>query len=299
MVTRVAVIGAGGMGSWFARFFKSRGDSVIISDRDQRKARRLASRIAAKHASNNIGATRGSDIIVLATPVNAVSSIVKEILPALRRDALLLDVCAVKSAVAPALRLAQRRGVRVASIHPMFGPLARGLSRRVIVIVRTGKDTRGIRSVKLLFDGARIVSADPEAHDKQMALTLALPHFLNMVFATTISNRGSFAEIRKFAGRTFDLQMLLAETVASEPETIADIQIMNKEFVIVLRDFLRNTRSLARIVERGDRAELVARYNRIRERLSVDPEFAAARDMFEKVCEMSSAISNSLGSTGL
>lgn len=291
MVTRVAVIGAGGMGSWFARFFKSRGDSVIVSDRDRRKARRLASRIGAICASNNVDAARGSDVVVLAAPVHTVSSIVKEILPALRRNVLLFDVCAVKSAVIPALRLAERHGVRVASIHPMFGPLARGLRKRLIIIVRTRKDTRDVKAVKRLFDGARIFTAHPNVHDKQMALTLALPHFLNMAFAMAISRRGSFAEIRKFAGRTFNLQMLLAEAVASEPETIADIQIMNKQFGVILRDLQRDIRSLARIVERQDRVELVARYMRIRERLSVDPESSTARKIFEKVCDISSEIS--------
>jgi len=291
MVTRVAVIGAGGMGSWFARYFKSRGGSVIVSDRDRRKAQRLASKIRARHASSNMEAARGSDIIILATPANVVSHIVKEILPALRRNALLLDVCAVKSAVIPALRLAERRGVKVASIHPMFGPLARRVRKKLIIIVRTGKDRRGMKTVKRLFRGARIFSAEPGAHDRQMALTLALPHFLNMVFAMTISKSGSIAEVRKFAGRTFNLQMLLAETVASEPETTADIQIMNEDFEIILRGLQRDIRSLYQIVKRGDRAELVARYERIRQRISVDPKFDEARGTFEKICEMSHAIS--------
>lgn len=291
MGTRVAVIGAGGMGSWFARFFKSRGHSLIVADRDQRRARLLASRIQAKWASSNVEAARVSDIVILATPANDVSDVVNEILPALRKDALLFDICAIKSAVIPALRSAEKRGFRVASIHPMFGPLASGVRERKIVIVRTGKNTRGSKMMKHLFEGAQILLADQRVHDRQMAVTLALPHFLNMVFAMAVCRRRNFAEIRKFAGRTFNLQMLLAETVASEPETTADIQIMNKEFRTVLRDLQRDIRSLAMIVNRQDRAELVARYKRIRERLSLDPEFSAARQVFEKVCETSSTIS--------
>jgi len=290
MVTRVAVIGAGGMGSWFARYFKSRGDSIIVSDTDRAKAQCLASRIRARYASSNVEATRGSDIVILATPANVVSDTVKEILPALRRNALLLDICAVKSVVIPALLIAEKRGVKVASIHPMFGPLARGVRKKLIIIVRTGKDERGMKIVKRLFRGARIFSAEPEAHDRQMAMTLALPHFLNMVFAMVVSKGRSFAVMKKFAGRTFNLQMLLAETVASEPETAADIQIINKHFAIILRGLQRDIRSLYQIVKRGDRAELVAHYERIRRRLSVDPEFDSARRTFEKVCEISSAI---------
>src|SRR5208283_705010 len=56
---KVAIIGAGAMGSWFARFFKTRGNSVIISDRDRRKARLLASRIHVRWASSNVEAVKG------------------------------------------------------------------------------------------------------------------------------------------------------------------------------------------------------------------------------------------------
>jgi prephenate dehydrogenase len=281
---KVAVIGAGGMGSWFARFFKSREDSVTVSDRDPRRARLLASKIRVRWASSNVEAVRGSHIVVLATPANVVSNVINEILPALRKNVLLVDICAVKSAVMPALRAAEKRGVQVASIHPLFGPLASGLRGKKVVVVRTGRHKRDSSTLKHILENAHILSTNPEVHDKQTALTLALPHFLSMAFAMTMSKR-SFAEIRRFAGRTFNLQMLLAETVASEPETAADIQIMNKEFLVVLRHLQQNIRLLAEIVSRQERAELIAYYRRIREHLSSDPKFAQAGETFEKACE--------------
>jgi len=289
----VAVIGAGGMGSWFARFFKSRGDSVTVCDIDQSKARRLAARLRSRYASTNPEAARGSDIVVLATPANVVSNVVKEISPALRRGAFLLDLCAIKSAVAPALRSAQRRGVIVASIHPMFGPLASGLRGKTIVVVRMRKDKRAVNIVKRLFPEARILLTDSGTHDRQMAVTLALPHFLNMLFAKTISRTKKLAELRKFAGRTFSLQMLLAETVVNDPETTADIQIMNRQFAAVLRNLQRDIRSLGKVLNRGDRTELVSRYTRVRQLLSSDPEFGTARSRFEKLCEVASRSSES------
>jgi len=291
MARKVAVIGAGGMGSWFAQFFASRGDYVVVSDRDQSKARRLASRIGVKHLSNNVEAAGGSDIIILATPAHVLSSVVKEILPALRRNALLFDICAIKSAVIPALRSAERHGVQVASIHPMFGPLASGLRGRVMIVVRTGRNMRGTNMVKRLFREARILVVEPKVHDKWMAVTLALPHFLNMAFATSISTKGKLRELKRFAGRTFNLQMLLAEAVAGEPETTTDIQIMNKEFGITLRQLQRDIQSLARIVRSRDRAELITHYKRVRDFLSTDPDFNYAQRRFEQIYESYSTIS--------
>jgi prephenate dehydrogenase len=285
---KVAVIGAGGMGSWFARFFKSRGSHVTVSDRDRHRARLLASRIGVRWVSSNVEAVMENDVVVLAIPANAVSKVVNEILPGLREKSLLVEICAVKSPVMSTLRLAEKRGVQVVSIHPLFGPLARGLRGKKVLIVRTGGQNRGSQTIRKLLSNARFFLTDPRLHDKQTALTLALPHFLNMAFAMTLSKR-NVAEVRRFAGRTFDLQMLLAETVASEPETTADIQVMNKEFRSVLRELQRNINVLAGTVNRHDRTELVARYRQIREGLLSDPKFAFAGAAFERACEAASA----------
>jgi prephenate dehydrogenase len=285
MVTRIAVIGAGGMGAWFTRFFKSRGHLVIVADRDSSKAKRLASKLRAKYASNNIEAARESDIIILATPANVIPKVIKEILPVLRRDAMICEISATKSIVMPALRSAEKRGAKIASIHPMFGPLTHDIRDRSIIAIRTGKDTRGYTTMKYLLQGARFFLTDQDIHDRQMAVTLGLPHFLNMAFAMTLSKRRNLAEIRKYAGRTFNLQMLLAQAIADEPETTADIQIMNKQFRRVLRELQRDIRSLARIVNRRDRARLITQYKKIRRALSSEQEFRVARATFEKVAE--------------
>jgi prephenate dehydrogenase/chorismate mutase len=291
---RVAVIGAGGMGSWFARFFKSKGALVTLSDRSRHRAMIIASRIRVRCARNNVEAVRGSDVVILATPTNAVSRVVKEILPALRKGVLLVDIAAVKSPVMSALRLAEKRGVQVLSIHPMFGPLASSLRGKSVVVVRTRKRKRDHDRIKDMLGAAHIVPVDPKVHDKQTAFSLALPHFLNMAFAMTMSGR-SVSEMREFAGRTFKLQMLLAESVAREPETTADIQIMNKQFPAVLHELERNFKLLAEAVKSGDRAGLITRYQRIRKYLSSDPEFAIAGQVLEKAYDMISIESRGRG----
>ncbi len=287
---KVAVIGAGGMGSWFARFFKSRGSYVTVSDSNERRARLLASRIGVRWASSNVRAVMGSDVIVLAVPANTVQKVVDEVLSSLRIGSLLVEISAVKSPVTAVLRSAEKRGIQVASIHPLFGPLATNLWEKKVVIVRIGKQKPGIRNARKLLGNAHFLLTNSKVHDQQTALTLALPHFLNMAFAMTIS-KSNVAEVRRFAGRTFDLQMLLAESVASEPETTADIQIMNREFQSVLRQLQRNVGVLAGTVKRRDRAALVASYRQIQDRLQSDPNFAFAGAAFEKACEAASTIS--------
>jgi prephenate dehydrogenase/chorismate mutase len=279
----VAVLGAGAMGSWFAKFFRSRGNSVIVTDIDPRRSRSLAAKINVRSVSSNTEAVRSSDIVVLATPANVVSKVVKEILPHLREETLLLDISAVKSASLPVLHMAEKKGIRFVSIHPMFGPPASSIWKKNVVVLQTG-DHRSTLAVKRMLEGARIVDADPAEHDRQTAMTLALPHFLNMLFAMTISGR-SLAKARKFAGRTFELQMLLAHTVGREPQTTADIIILNKEFRSILRDLMKNALLLAEVVNKHDRARLISFHKRIQRYLSSDPKLGIVESAFEKASD--------------
>lgn len=287
MVARVAIIGAGGMGAWFARLLKSRGYRITVADRNSGKARRLASQLRAKYVPTNIEAALGSDIIILATPANTTVKVINEILPATSRDALICEICATKSVVMPALRAAQKLGIRTASIHPMFGPLARGIRGRRILAIRTG-DTRSYKMLKHMLEGADVFFTRQDIHDKRTAVTVGLSHFLNMAFAMTVSKGRNLAEMRRFAGRTYDLQMLLAEAIAHEPETTADIHITNKEFRRVLREFEQNVRMLSKIVDRKDRAKLLAQYEGVRKALAADPEFSVAPITFERVTDVQS-----------
>jgi prephenate dehydrogenase/chorismate mutase len=292
--TKVGVIGAGAMGTWFARFFASQGDEVIVADHNSRKAQRLANMVHAREAANNVEAALGSDIIVLATPPNTIDKIVEEILPAAKREALLIEICAVKSPTIQPLRVAERHGLRVASIHPMFGPLAStGLRKRRIIFVRSGRKWKeSLRAIKRLFPGAEIFLTRPDIHDKRTAVTLALPHFLNMAFANAACRRRrNISGLQDFAGRTFSLQLLLSEIIANDPETIADIQIMNKQFGYVLRDMQEEVESLATIVKRRDRPSLVAHYRRVRRLLTADPQFNVAPRIFEKAYDAVTAAS--------
>jgi len=281
---KVGIIGAGGMGTWFARFFVSRGDEVFVADQNSRRAQRLARIVHARQAADNVEAARGSDIIILATPPNTIHKIIEEILSAANRDAVLIEISAVKYPTIQPLRVAEKYGLRVASIHPMFGPLAStDMRNKRIIFVKSGRWKQSLRIIKRLFSGAEIVVTQPEIHDKQTAVTLALPHFLNMAFAkAACGRRRNISALQNFAGRTFSMQLLLSEIIANDPETAADIQIMNKQFRRVLRDVRDEVESLATTVKRCDRLSLVAHYTQIGRLLAADPQFSVGPRIFEK-----------------
>lgn len=72
---KVLVIGAGNMGSGFAKRFTTAGHHVAITSRDSNKAEALAKQVGAEAASGTQAAT-DADVIVIATPYSeAVSAL--------------------------------------------------------------------------------------------------------------------------------------------------------------------------------------------------------------------------------
>ena len=76
---RIAVIGAGNVGSSVARAGVDSGHEVILSATTPEKARTVADTLGASAAANNPDAVRQADLVVLAVPYSAVADIADEI----------------------------------------------------------------------------------------------------------------------------------------------------------------------------------------------------------------------------
>lgn len=83
---RIAIIGAGAMGSALARRLAAAGHSVVIGSRDAGRARALAADAGAAPAKSYAEAASASDVVVLTVPWRAV----REVVPALPLEAKIL-----------------------------------------------------------------------------------------------------------------------------------------------------------------------------------------------------------------
>ena len=85
-------------------------------------------------------------------------------------------------------------------------------------------------------DGLIITEATPEIHDLRIALTLGLPHMMNILFLNLLKKTNEpLNELTKYTGTTFLLQKVFAESIIQrEMEMFGEIQIMNSEFHEVL-----------------------------------------------------------------
>ncbi len=123
------------------------------------------------------------EIVLLCMPISAMESTLAKIAPLLTHpQALVIDVCSVKTLPVKWMREKLPETVSLLATHPMFGPdSARdSLSGHKIVLCpeRISKDRFQKIAARLESMGLVVIESTPEDHDKQIAVSLALTHFI-------------------------------------------------------------------------------------------------------------------------
>ena len=250
---RALVIGGGGrMGGWFARFLDAQGYSVTVADP-------AGSRDAFPIHADWREAELGVDLIVVAAPLRDSASVMTEL--AHRRPAgVVFDIGSLKAPLRPGLEALRAAGVRVTSIHPMFGPTANVLAGRHVIFIDLG--------VSEATDAARALFADTTAvpvamtldeHDRAIGYVLGLSHALNIAFFTALARSGEMAEhLSGLSSTTFDRQIGIARGVAAEnPHLYYEIQHLNRHGGDALAALEAGVGEVLAAVRTGDEAAFV------------------------------------------
>jgi chorismate mutase / prephenate dehydrogenase len=220
---RALIIGGGGkMGRWFADFLTSQGFTVEIGDPAGAPA-------GMTHVTDWRTTDLKQDFILLATPLGVTDAILRDL--ALRRPkGVVFDVGSLKSPLRSGLLALKSHGVRVTSVHPMFGPDTQLLSGRHVVFVDLGH-AEALQKTRELFAPtmAEQVVMSLDDHDRLIAYVLGLSHALNIAFFTALAESGEAApRLARMSSTTFDNQLEVASAVAQEsPELYYEIQSLN------------------------------------------------------------------------
>ncbi|MFO0786201.1 MAG: prephenate dehydrogenase [Phycisphaerales bacterium] len=129
----------------------------------------------------------GSDILVLAVPVQRMEALLKQLAPLLamrKTPALVLDVASVKARPVALMRDLLPPQTEIIGTHPLFGPQSGkdGIAGFPIALcpVRVGPESltcvRSFLSGKL---GLKVIDVDPEEHDRLMAYVQGLTHLIS------------------------------------------------------------------------------------------------------------------------
>jgi chorismate mutase/prephenate dehydrogenase len=220
---RVLVIGgAGKMGQWFAEFLATQGFAVEVADPSGAPP-------GFAHVADWKQTDLKHDYIICATPLSVTDAILRDL--ALRRPSgVVLDVGSLKSPLRAGLMALKSHGVRVTSIHPMFGPDTQLLSGRHVIFVDLGH-AEALQKTRELFAPtmAEQVVMSLDDHDRLIAYVLGLSHALNIAFFTALAESGEAApHLARLSSTTFDAQLDVASKVAQEsPELYYEIQSLN------------------------------------------------------------------------
>ncbi|MFM1885888.1 MAG: hypothetical protein RL026_1045 [Pseudomonadota bacterium] len=223
---RALVIGgAGKMGGWFVQFLGSQGYAVDVAD--------SSGKVAAGHPCitdwRAIADLDVFDFIVVATPLGVSGAILSEL--ALRRPrGIVFDLGSLKSPLRGGLYALKAAGVRVTSLHPMFGPSTELLSDRFVIFIDLD-NAEALQAARDLFQAtmAEQVVMGLEEHDRLIAYVLGLSHALNIAFFTALAGSGEAApRLAQLSSTTFDAQLEVATDVSEEsPELYFEIQALN------------------------------------------------------------------------
>ena len=234
---RILIVGgAGKIGRWLADFFASQGHGVTTLD--------PAGPVPGFPAASDLeSAVRAADAVLVTTPLAAGRDVLQRIL-ALEPRALVADAFSLKSHVLDLLESAGRRGLNVASIHPLFGPGARTLAGRVMAVCDCGNAHAAAEAAALFTDTALTITRVPVArHDELMQYVLGLSHLVAILFFTTLARSGrSYADLSVVASTTYLKEARTAAEVSREsPELYYEIQRLNRhsgELFALVRDCL-------------------------------------------------------------
>ncbi len=269
---KVAVLGAsGGMGSFFARYFLEKGETVIGSDSGKGRKQPLP-RVEVR--SSNAEAARGCDVTIIAVPMDSTLKVAKEIAGKLKPGSTLVEISSVKGETLPALRKLVDKRVKLLSIHPLFGPALQSTWRMKIAVIVGKKGGVGAPEVALaseLFPEARIIPMSQKEHDKAVAVVLSLTHLLNIVYAATASQFLSPDEFMKVATPNASMQLTLAEAVlAQDPKLSFNIQAGNVYSKRVGRAASRELKRALAILERSDWDGFAENFSKLAKRYKTD-----------------------------
>ena len=260
---RALVIGgAGKMGGWFVSFLASQGFTVEVADPG--KAAAGVAQVADWRSTD-----LRHDVIVVATPLGVTEAILKDL--ALRRPpGVIFDVGSLKSPLRAGLLALRSHGLKVTSVHPMFGPDTELLSGRHVIFVDLGHGA-ALASARELFAHtmAEQVVMSLDDHDRLIAYVLGLSHALNIAFFTALAESGEAApKLARLSSTTFDAQLDVATRVAQEsPELYYEIQSLNDYGAESLEALAQAVERLRTAVLSQDHATFVALMRRGRDYL--------------------------------
>ena len=263
LFNRVTIVGLGLIGGSLGMAVKRRGlaREVVGVSRSTTMVRRAQSRRAIDWGTTDLArGVKDADLVVLATPVDAIIAQGSRAARAMRRGSILTDVGSTKASIVRRLERAMPRGVAFVGAHPLAGSEQQGIEAAeqglfdgsVCVLTPTAHTSQAaLRRVRRLWLALadEVITMRPARHDQLLACTSHLPHLLAFSLTLAIHPRPLSRAPRSFLDVT--------RIAKSNPTLWDDIFLTNRKPILsAMAQFERSWRQLRACLAQADRARL-------------------------------------------
>ncbi len=260
---QVTIIGgAGGMGKWFAGFFKENGVEVRIVDKSditetvakELDVQFLNTDVLKLEEGTRIEKIVDTDVLLLSMPMDITGRVIERVGPKMHDGSLLMDITSVKKTPVEMMENFTNEEVEIIGTHPLFGPSTTSMQGQTIIFVPLRKGPLYERIYEMFeSNGARIEILTAEEHDEIMSVIQGLTHFILLSFGITLKNLDfDVARSRKFMNPMFEIIMdFVGRLLHQDPHLSAMIQT-NFEMRKVHESFLAVANRLYELVSAGN-----------------------------------------------
>ena len=260
---RVTIVGLGLIGGSLGMAIRRRhlARTVVGLSRSPSTLRRAKARGAIdRGTTDGARAVRDADLVILATPVDAIVPYGKRLARFMRPGSILTDVGSTKASIVRALDRALTPQVAFVGGHPLAGSEQRGIDaanaelfdQSLCILTPTARtDRQALRAVRRFWAPLveEVVTMSPGQHDRLLAATSHLPHVLAFCLASAVETAPLSRAPRSFLEMT--------RIAKSDPDLWDDIFLSNRAALLsASARFERRWRTLRAIMARGDRAAL-------------------------------------------
>jgi prephenate dehydrogenase len=257
---KIAIIGAGKMGSWLVESLCLDYD-IGVYDKEKQKLKYFFN--SHRFLSYNEIGNFNPDILINAVTLNNTVSVFREIQPFLNTNCILADITSVKNGL---WSYYKECGMRFVSTHPMFGPTfgnIKDLSKENAIIIKDS-DEEGKQFFWKFYRSLNISIYEYsfEEHDQTIAYSLSIPFSSSLVFAACMKKLEA-------PGTTFRKHLEVARGVLSEDDFLLSEILFSPYTAEQVKKINAKLDSLIEMIKRKDFESLKNFFDTLRENIGL------------------------------
>ncbi len=258
---RIAVVGAGNMGSWFVESL-CLDYEVGVYDSDRSKMKYFFNSRKFLYLEDLFEFQ--PDLLINAVSLENTVKVFEELVPYLGEDCIISDITSVKNGLS---KFYKKAGKRFVSTHPMFGPTfanVKDLSEENAIIINES-DPEGVEFFRKFYSSMRLKIHEYsfEEHDRTIAYSLSVPFSSTLVFASRMKQQEA-------PGTTFKRHLDIAKGLLSEDDYLLSEILLNPYSLEQVEDINKSLEELIKMIKKKDTEGLKDYFNSLRNNLGLN-----------------------------